>query len=205
VVEFGTTPGATDAARIDLPASETSFSWELAQVPQGTYYVRVSGVNGQGPGPPSNEIALTFEQGLRRVPGRPTGLAASVTEGRLTLTWNPALDGGSATGYVVEVSTVLGAVNLYKIAIPASPAMWSFPVVPSTAYYLRVSGLNAFGVGTAPAEIATGSDAPAGALPTAPRGLNASVANRRLTLLWTAPGEGARWPSTSLTSDPHPA
>jgi hypothetical protein len=55
-LEAGTTPGSGNAAVINLPAGQRSFS--APGVPPGTYYVRVVPESSQGPGMPSNELHL---------------------------------------------------------------------------------------------------------------------------------------------------
>jgi titin len=52
----GTEPGASNAAVLLLPATETTFM--AGGVPPGTYYVRIAATSSQGPGDPSNELML---------------------------------------------------------------------------------------------------------------------------------------------------
>ncbi len=56
IVEAGSTRGATNLAWFCLPAGTTTLP--VPNVPRGTYYVRVRGLNGTGKGEPSNEVAV---------------------------------------------------------------------------------------------------------------------------------------------------
>jgi hypothetical protein len=55
-LQAGTTPGASNAAILNLASAPRSFS--AAGVPPGTYYVRVVAQSAQGPGASSNELML---------------------------------------------------------------------------------------------------------------------------------------------------
>lgn len=52
----GTSSGASNAATLNLSASQVSFA--AAGVPSGTYYVRVIAMSAIGPGFDSNEVVL---------------------------------------------------------------------------------------------------------------------------------------------------
>jgi predicted phage tail protein len=66
VLQAGSTSGASNLASV--PVSGTSFT--AAGVADGTYYVRVVGVNAVGPSAASNEVVLTLPQ-------QPTGIVAA--------------------------------------------------------------------------------------------------------------------------------
>ncbi len=55
-IEAGSAPGASNLAVIDTAGPETSV--EVRDVPPGRYFVRVRGVNANGPGLPSAEIVV---------------------------------------------------------------------------------------------------------------------------------------------------
>lgn len=55
LIEAGSASGATDIGAFPLAGTGTSFS---AEVPAGTYHVRLRGVNAAGAGPPSNEVVV---------------------------------------------------------------------------------------------------------------------------------------------------
>jgi predicted phage tail protein len=56
-LEAGSAPGRADLAVVSLPATPTAFA--TANVPPGTYHVRVIAVNAAGAGAPSNEVVIT--------------------------------------------------------------------------------------------------------------------------------------------------
>lgn len=190
VVEFGRTPGAADVTSMTVTA--TSVTWDSLAAPDALYYLRVRAFNSAGSGPASEELALRFGQRAAQAPEPPTSLAARVMHGQLTLTWAPPISGREPTGYVVEVSTIPGAANLYLRPVGLGVTSWSFPIVPASRYYLRVRGVNAFGIGAPSAEIAVSSDqgATSGEMPGAPRALSARVDGQRLSLLWSPPSDG---------------
>ena len=61
VLQAGTAPGAADLGSFPLSASATSLF--VPNVPPGTYFLRVVGVNQGGAGAPSNESTLAMPVG----------------------------------------------------------------------------------------------------------------------------------------------
>ncbi len=92
-------------------------------------------------------------------PAAPTGLSATVGNGRVTLAWNPV---AFATGYNVKRATAGG--GPYSV-IASNRVLTTYDDVsftPGTTYYYRVSALNALGEGP---DSATVSATPTNALP----------------------------------------
>ena len=88
----------------DTRITTTTYS-HTGLAPGTTRHYRVSAINTNGAGPPSNVDDATTDT---TVPGAPTGLSATASDTtKINLTWTaPASDGGSAiTGYRIEVSS----------------------------------------------------------------------------------------------------
>jgi hypothetical protein len=92
-------------------------------------------------------------------PAAPTGLSATVGNGKVTLTWNPV---GFASAYKVKRSTASGGpygVIASNLVVTTYDDM---AFTPGTTYYYRVSASNALGEGP---DSATVSATPTNALP----------------------------------------
>ena len=152
------------------------------------YEFQVRAVNGDVPGGWSGVATAT----PRTVPDAPTGLGAVPADGKVALSWTaPANTGGSViTGYQVRYIAVGG--NKGTVATWTTPTdvgvVIAHTVVGLTngeEYEFEVRGLNAAGGGawsdTATATPRTTSDAPTG--------LQATPADGKVALTWTAPAE----------------
>jgi Glycoside hydrolase family 44 len=86
-------------------------------------------------------------------PTAPTGLAASVGSGTVTLTWNA---GGGATSYTVKRANVSGGpyTTLGTVTSPAPTQYNDTGLANGTTYYYVVSGTNSAGTGPNSAELA---------------------------------------------------
>ncbi len=137
LLEAGTVSGAANIGSIPL-GTATSY---LVDVPAGTYYVRVRGVNAYGVSDPSNEVVL---QG-RSAPGAPRSLSESGTGSLVNLQWSPPSSGGPAAAYVLEAGSGPGLSNLVVLNLGN---VTSFAAnAPAGTYYVRVRAVNARGVG----------------------------------------------------------
>ena len=136
LIEAGRASGASDLASFNV-GNVTSYATD---VPLGTYYVRVRGVNGLGVSSPSNEIVL---QGRRDGPDPPTGLSSSGTGSSVTLRWRRPTTGTPPTGYVVEAGSAPGLSNLAVLTI-GDQTIFATTAPPGT-YYIRVRSVNALG------------------------------------------------------------
>ncbi len=153
-----------------------------------TRHYRVSAINTNGAGVPSNVDSATTGT---TVPGAPTGLTATASgTTAINLSWTaPASTGGSAiTGYKIEVS-------------PNGTSGWTDQVAntnsTATTYahtglgggdtrHYRVSAINTNGAGTASDVANATTDATA---PGAPTGLTATASGTTaIDLSWSAPG-----------------
>lgn len=136
VIEAGTSPGATDVANVSV-GNVTTIS---ADVPMGTYYVRVRAVNELGDSEPTADLLLVAPG----APRAPTNLASTGT-GAVNLRWT-APSGPAPTGYVIEAGTAPGRSDLGVLQV-GNVAGFTAPAPPPGTYYVRVRAINARGAG----------------------------------------------------------
>jgi hypothetical protein len=136
VIEAGTTPGATDVATVSV-GNVTRIE---ANVPTGTYYVRVRAVNEYGDSEPTADLVLVAPG----APGAPTGLTSTST-GSVNLRWT-APSGPAPTGYVIEAGTAPGRSDLGVLQV-GNVTSFTAPAPPPGAYYVRVRAINGRGAG----------------------------------------------------------
>lgn len=129
------------------------------------------------PPPPSTAAA----------PGTPTGLAASVVGGTVTITWNAPTTGGTATGYQLYAGLAPGTSSFGPFPSPTTGLQATG--VGSGVYYVRVVATNASGASAATADLAVyvGMSAP----PAAPMNLTATASpGGVVALAWQPPMSG---------------
>ena len=143
LLEAGRASGSSDVAAFNV-GNLTSYATD---VPLGTYYVRVRGVNALGVSGPSNEIVVQGRGG----PGRPTGLSSSGSGSVVTLRWNAPGTGAPPTGYVIEAGSAPGLSDL--IVVPVGNQTTVATTAPPGTYYVRVRAANARGTGDPSTEI----------------------------------------------------
>jgi hypothetical protein len=89
--------------------------------------------------------AVQVVQRANGVPGEPTKLTARVQEGLASFQWQHPVEGGDATSYRFEAGFERGAtVVLFLSDIP-----YFYRRVPDGRFFVRVRGINEFGVGVA--------------------------------------------------------
>ena len=152
-----------------------------------TRHYRVSAINANGTGVPSNVDSATTGT---TVPGAPTGLTATASgTTQIDLSWSaPASTGGSAiTGYKIESSSDGGS-SWSDLVANTSNTTTTYAHTGLTAgdtRHYRVSAINANGTGV-PSNVAnatTGATAPG-----APTGLTATASGTTaINLSWSAP------------------
>ena len=120
-------------------------------------------------------------------PPPPTNLAYSLTNSRLTLTWQPPGGGVSVSEYVIGAGTRPGGFNIANFSTGSTETSFSAPVSGGGTYYIRVGAANAAGVSDPSNEVAVSL----AALPAAPSSLLASVAGSTVTLSWSGPASSA--------------
>lgn len=121
------------------------------------------------------------------VPTAPTGLTATALGFAVHISWSPPSGGAPATSYVLEAGLAPGTTAVTAAA--AAPSL-SAPGVGPGVYYLRVRGVNAFGIGPASAEFVLVVNADGSATPLPPTSPVAWAAGSRLTMTWIAPVVG---------------
>jgi murein DD-endopeptidase MepM/ murein hydrolase activator NlpD len=143
-LQAGTGAGLSNAADIVL-GNATQFT--AANVPAGIYYVRVSAIDIEGQGPPSNEVTVSVlgsGGGGCQPPAAPTDLTTLVNGPFVTLAWAPLSENDIT--YVVEAGSQQGASDVGRFGVSVSTLTASGP---DGTYYVRVRGRNSCGVGPA--------------------------------------------------------
>ena len=138
VVEASNAPGGpANLANVDTQSTLTSMV--AANVPAGTYYVRVRARDINGIGPPSNEVQLIVSTGSAAAcPSSPRTLTiASQSGGNITLSWQPPAT-GTPTAYVVQAGNVPGGANLANVDTGSPTPAVSATDLPPGSYYVRV-------------------------------------------------------------------
>ena len=137
IVEASTTPGGpANLANYNTGSPQTSLV--TPGVPPGTYYVRVRGVDANGPGALSNEVQVVVSNGGGVCPSAPRGLSITAqTGGTMAFAWQPPLT-GVPTSYVVQVGSAPGAANLANVDTNSAALTLSATTVPAGAYFVRI-------------------------------------------------------------------
>lgn len=185
LIQAGGAPGLANLATINTGSSTPSFT--VASVPPGTYYVRVIGVNLAGAGTPSENILLSMTPAgvCTSLPGAPALLPPAISGNTVAFSWNAPQSGAPPASYVVSAGSGPGQSNL--AVVNAGGATSLAANAPNGLYFVRVAARNACGVGPVSNEVSVrlGPE-----MPGQPSGLVATVDNRVVTLLWTAPVAG---------------
>ena len=201
----------------DLVANtrRTTRAYTDSRLTPGTRrYYRVSAINAQGTGAPSDVASATT---ATAPPGAPTGLSVTAPTGllgrtQLVLRWTrPSSDGGSAiTGYLIQWSETgvtwrvlvasTGTTGTTYTDLGLTPGA---PLTPGTRRYYRVAAINAQGTGPF-SSIATGTTN--ASVPSAPRSLRAIAAgSSSITLSWEAPADDGGTPVEGYRIEGHRA
>lgn len=144
--------------------------------PGTTYYYVVSATNARGEGPDSAEARATTPV----PPAAPTGVAAVLGNGQVTVSWSPVT---GADSYTVEFSAGGGPYQVLAENITASSIVHEGLTNGSTYVYI-VKAVNAAGDGPYSAPV----QAVPQAVPPVPAGLAATARSGQALLTWTASG-----------------
>lgn len=184
-LEAGLTRGAATFV-FDTPDGTPAFT--VSGVPAGRFYLRVRGRNEHGVGPASEEYELIVTAAGMNRPGRPRNTAATLSLGRLSLTWDPPAPLGAIDTYVLEIGTATGTSNIAVLPLGIATS-FSYDGVPPGYYFLRVRAANAAG----PSDPSTEVLVVAGSVPSPPGPPNlqpAVVTGTTVNLSWVAPQTG---------------
>ena len=140
------------------------------------------------------ELVTGVDFGLdvrNEAPGAPTNLQALTTTFNVQLTWmapTPSAT-GVATSYIVEAGLSPGTTI---VSIPVSTSSYLAVGVPPGAYYVRVRGVNAAGVGPPSNEVVLVVAASGASLPEPPTNAVAFLSGGLLTMTWAPATAGGR-------------
>ena len=194
-------PLVPDTADLDSPPNITgaTISYSDESVPKANtrWYYRVSAINPEGVGEPSDAAFASTRPAA--APGEPTALTAW-EEGptRIVLNWKaPAATGGEITGYKIEYSDESNFADPADLVANTMSAVTTYTDNGSVAEleagdtrYYRVSTINSADTSAAastPASAISGTTA----LQPPTRLTAQNTGQRSITLSWTAPTSGA--------------
>ena len=163
------------------------------------YQFRIIAVNSVGPSAPSGVITATPSTQTSALPGAPTGLAATPSNARVSLSWSaPSNTGGTAiTDYIVEYSAgTTGAWITFNDGTTTTTSATVTGLTNGTTYQFRISAVNSVGTGTPSGVVSSTPTAPIIIPPppsltisSAPGNLAATPGNAQVSLSWTAPSD----------------
>ena len=132
VVEAGTSPGASNVGSLNVGNITTL----RADVPFGTYYVRVRALNDVGESDASDDVEV-------RAPGTPDApsqLASNGSSGDVNLSWAAPQGGYAPSGYVIEAGSAPGLTDLASLSVGNVTSFTT--TAPPGVYYVRVRAFN---------------------------------------------------------------
>ena len=181
IIDFKASTATSWTRVVDPVSSATGVT--ITSLPNGTLFdFRIASVNAVGTG----SYSATLNATPRTVPGTPTGLTATPSNGAVGLLWTaPSVTGGAAiTDYTIEyrLSTAFGWTTFVDGLSSVTSA--TVPGLTNGALYeFRVSAVNEAGAGTASSVV---SGRPF-TVPGAPTSLAVSDSASGKALTWTAP------------------
>jgi Fibronectin type III domain len=183
-VELGTRPNRTDVSSFTTGRT-TSFTIGDLPLNSNQYYVRVRGVDENGPGDTSNEVLVAGSGGA----DAPRRLAREIIGSTVRLTWDPPSNATGITNYLIEAGTGPSRSDLGTVQTGARS--FTSPALPNGTYFVRVRAMRAAGAGAASNETVfeIGTNAECRQAPGTPN-FAASAAGTLVQLMWSqGPGE----------------
>ena len=186
-IEVSSNGGRTWSVKEDDTRSSSTTYAHTGLESGTTWHYRVSAINSEGTGEPSNVASETTEIGPPRAPSSLSAVASG--ESQIRLSWAPPSDDGGAriTGYRIDVSTSGGALwtvlNGNTGSISTAYAHTNLP--PGSRRSYRVAAINSQGRG---AYSNTASATTRATVPDAPTNLTATASGQaQVNLSWRAP------------------
>ena len=146
VIEAASAPGLANLAVV--PTNNTQTSAGFANVPLGTYFVRVRAQNLAGNSAPSNEVQVASTCPLQQPPA---DLAFTKSGSQVVFTWAPPVSGPTPQSYILVVGSAPGLENLATANVGAVTALAASG--PPGTYYVRVKSSSACGVSSGSNEV----------------------------------------------------
>lgn len=159
----------------------------VADVPDGTYFVRVRGVNAAGASTPSNEVPVIVGTPPCGAPDAPRNFTHTVTLGSVSLTWAAAGTGCAPTHYVVTAGSTTGLSDLARVNV--GTAMTFLTSAPPGTYFTRVYAVNGMGT-SGPSNEEIISVGPSCTIPGAPEAFAATAIGTTAAFTWQPPLTG---------------
>ena len=173
----GTASGAQATAPLATGVTATNYA-DLTGLNGVTYFYKVVAVNLGGTSGASNEASAAPLPVVA-----PANLTAAPGDAKVTLNWGGVT---GAASYNVYRGTATGAQAATPVATGVTGTSYlDATVVNGTAYFYKVAGVNAGGVGTRSNEATATPKAPV-TPPPAPANVSAVPGNLQVTLSWTA-------------------
>jgi hypothetical protein len=145
VIEAGSSAGLSDVARLFVSGTLTGLSLDA---PPGRYWGRMRAVNGEGGSVPSGELVIDVDATdswcWELPPQAPQHLAASVTGGRVSLTWVQPDEGPVPNTQRIVAGSAPGRDDLGAFGVPGPATSFATTAPPGT-YYVRVVAFNTCG------------------------------------------------------------
>ena len=186
-IEVSSNGGRTWSVKEDDTRSSSTTYAHTGLESGTTWHYRVSAINSEGTGEPSNVASETTEIGPPRAPSSLSAVASG--ESQIRLSWAPPSDNGGAriTGYRIDVSTSGGALwtvlNGNTGSISTAYTHTNLP--PGSRRSYRVAAINSQGLGRF-SNTATASTR--ATVPDAPTNLTAIASGQaQINLSWRAP------------------
>jgi hypothetical protein len=134
---------------------------------------------------------VTVQQAANGPPGEPTNFAVAVSGHVGRFTWGPPLLSNDAPSYRIEAGATPGT-TLVTIPVAAVPTEYVMPEVPAGWFFVRLRGVNEYGVGPPTEDVELVVGAGGTSVPVAPGGLFAFLSSGSLQAQWQpgqVPGE----------------
>ncbi len=193
IIEASSTAGGPANLTV-YDTGNTQTSLVVPGVANGIYYLRVRGVDGNGPGPVSNEVQVIVGSAAL-CPSAPRAFAVQAQSGSTaTLTWQAPLT-STVASYVIQAGTAPGAADVGTFDLGTNSLGLTVPGIAPGTYYLRLYARSP----TCAAPSFTGPPSNEVVLTVGAVSLGAPVLNNNLpvqssgptvTLSWAAPTSG---------------